>query len=45
MAKARTHHKHYAHVHDAPREGVDWWTVQYDLSRDKVVHDQRYSAV
>lgn len=41
MAKARADHKDYGHVMMLTREDGDWWTLQYDLSRDKVVQDQR----
>jgi superfamily II DNA or RNA helicase len=41
MAKVRADHKAYGRVLMLTREDGDWWTLQYDLSRDKVVQDQR----
>lgn len=41
MAKVRADHKAYGRVLMLTREDGDWWTLQYDASRDKVVQDQR----
>ena len=41
MAKARAEHKAYGRVMMLPLDNDDWWTLQYDISRDKVVEDQR----
>ena len=41
MAKARAEHKAYGRVMMLTLDNDDWWTLQYDISRDKVVEDQR----
>lgn len=41
MAKVRAEHKSYGRVMMLTLDNGDWWTLQYDPSREKVVEDQR----
>jgi type III restriction enzyme len=41
MAKARADHKAYGRVMMLTLDNGDWWTLQYDLTREKVMEDQR----